>query len=110
MCIEGKSLETLITTNPGLPSRFFCFLASYQGERLYKLTESFADAKKPDVTIPMSMRLSVMEVLARRPDAHPHPPRTSMAIPMPMSMGGSSRSRTRCLLPTPRRSRHTSFS
>ena len=27
VCIEGKSLETLITTHPGLPSRFFCFLA-----------------------------------------------------------------------------------
>uniref|UniRef100_A0A7S0JJA9 cGMP-dependent protein kinase n=1 Tax=Calcidiscus leptoporus TaxID=127549 RepID=A0A7S0JJA9_9EUKA len=63
LCIEGRSLEQLFSTKPGLPSRFFCFLASYQANRLYKLTQSFADAKKPNVTIPLSLRLSIEEVM-----------------------------------------------
>ena len=39
MCIEGTFLEQLFQSNPQLPGRFFCFLAAYQAERLYKLTK-----------------------------------------------------------------------
>ena len=34
VCIEGAFLEQLFSSHPGLPGRFFCFLAAYQAERL----------------------------------------------------------------------------
>jgi len=66
ICIEGKSLEQLFATHPALPSRFFCFLASYQADRLYKQTQSMAESKSPSVTVPMSMRLSIGEVMGNQ--------------------------------------------
>ena len=43
LAIEGRGLDKLFETHPELPSRFFCFLASYQAERLYKGTKAFAE-------------------------------------------------------------------
>eukprot|EP00967_Tisochrysis_lutea_P092680 scaffold133722_cov26-Tisochrysis_lutea.AAC.1 len=62
IAIDGRSLEQLFSTNARLPSRFFCFLATYQGERLYKLTQSFAESQKPLVTISASLAISIEEV------------------------------------------------
>ena len=39
VCIDGAYLETLFTSHPKLPGRFFAFLASYQAKRLRNLTE-----------------------------------------------------------------------
>jgi beta-adrenergic-receptor kinase len=64
VCIEGTFLEQLFQSNPQLPGRFFCFLAAYQAERLYKLTKSFAEAAKPTVTAPNSLRLTIEQVMA----------------------------------------------
>jgi len=63
IAIDGRSLEQLFSTNARLPSRFFCFLATYQGERLYKLTQSFAESQKPLVTISASLAISIEEVI-----------------------------------------------
>jgi len=64
MCIEGTFLEQLFQSNPQLPGRFFCFLAAYQAERLYKLTKSFAEKAKPTVTAPNALRISIEQVMA----------------------------------------------
>jgi len=64
VCIEGTFLEQLFQSNPQLPGRFFCFLAAYQAERLYKLTKSFAESSKPKVTAPNSLRIGIEEVMA----------------------------------------------
>jgi beta-adrenergic-receptor kinase len=64
VCIEGTFLEQLFQSNPQLPGRFFCFLAAYQAERLYKLTKAFAESSKPKVTAPNSLRLSIEQVMA----------------------------------------------
>jgi len=63
IAIEGRALEQLFSTHPRLPSRFFCFLATYQGERLYKLTQSFAESQTPLVTISASLALSIDVVI-----------------------------------------------
>ena len=39
VCIDGMYLETLFSSHPKLPGRFFAFLASYQAKRLRNLTE-----------------------------------------------------------------------
>jgi len=64
VCIEGTFLEQLFQSNPQLPGRFFCFLAAYQAERLYKLTKSFAEKAKPTVTAPNALRISIEHVMA----------------------------------------------
>jgi len=63
VAIEGRRLEQLFSTHPRLPSRFFCFLATYQAERLYKLTQSFAESQQPQVTISASLAISIEEVI-----------------------------------------------
>ena len=42
VCIDGMYLETLFTSHPALPGRFFAFLASYQAKRLRVLTDQFS--------------------------------------------------------------------
>jgi len=39
VCIDGMYLETLFSSHPKLPGRFFAFLAGYQAKRLRGLTE-----------------------------------------------------------------------
>ena len=51
VCLEGAYLEELFQSSPGLPGRFFCFIAAYEAERLYQLTQSAAESKKPTVTV-----------------------------------------------------------
>jgi len=64
LCIEGRALEQLFQTQAHLPSRFFCFLATYQAERLRLQTQNFADSKQPKVTVPLSLRVSLEDVMA----------------------------------------------
>ena len=60
---DAPSLQ-LFTEKPELPVRFFYFLASYQSDRLYKLTQTAAESKKPKVTAASAMRISIAEVMA----------------------------------------------
>ena len=62
LCLQGASLERLFADTPLLPSRFFYFLAMYQADRLYKLTQSFA-AEKPHVTVAANLALSMTEIV-----------------------------------------------
>jgi CRP-like cAMP-binding protein len=66
MCLEGSYLEELFQESPGLPGRFFCFIAAYEAERLYQLTKGAADSKKPKVTVSNSVRVSLDEIMANR--------------------------------------------
>ena len=67
VCLEGAYLEELFQSSPGLPGRFFCFIAAYEAERLYQLTQSAADTKKgPQVTASNSVRLGLAEIMANR--------------------------------------------
>lgn len=63
VCLEGSYLEELFQSSPGLPGRFFCFIAAYEAERLYQLTQSAAEAKKPQVTAANSVRLPIADVM-----------------------------------------------
>jgi len=45
VCIDGMYLESLFSSHPKLPGRFFAFLASYQAKRLRALDEAFAKDK-----------------------------------------------------------------
>ena len=45
VCIDGMYLESLFSSHPKLPGRFFAFLASYQAKRLRALTDAFAKDK-----------------------------------------------------------------
>ena len=68
LAIEGRGLDKLFETHPELPSRFFCFLASYQAERLYKGTKAFAEqacgGAGPTMAVPLSARLPINEVMS----------------------------------------------
>ena len=66
VCIEGAFLEQLFSSHPGLPGRFFCFLAAYQAERLYKLTQTAAESKQPTVTASTGLRLKCDEVMGNQ--------------------------------------------
>lgn len=66
LCLEGAYLEELFQSSPGLPGRFFCFIAAYEAERLYQLTQTAAEAKKPTVTAVTSVRLPLKDVMANR--------------------------------------------
>ena len=46
VCVDGAYLESLFTSHPKLPGRFFAFLASYQARRLRNLTEAFSSEKR----------------------------------------------------------------
>ena len=63
ICLEGSYLEDLFQSSPGLPGRFFCFIAAYEAERLYQLTQSAAEAKAPTVTAANAVRLPIAEVM-----------------------------------------------
>jgi len=63
VCLEGQYLEELFQSSPGLPGRFFCFIAAYEAERLYQLTQSAAEAKAPTVTASNSVRLPISTVM-----------------------------------------------
>ena len=45
LCIEGSFLESLFTSQPQLPGRFFAFLAQYQARRLSDLTKLMSKDK-----------------------------------------------------------------
>lgn len=62
LCLHGRSLEHLFREAPTLPSRFFCFLAMYQANRLYMLTRSFA-AEKPHVSVAANLVVSLEEIM-----------------------------------------------
>ena len=64
VCLEGAYLEELFQSSPGLPGRFFCFIAAYEAERLYQLTQSAAEAKAPTVTASTAVRLELKEIMA----------------------------------------------
>jgi len=66
VCLEGSYLEELFQSSPGLPGRFFCFIAAYEAERLYQLTQSAAEAKKPTVTAANSVRLPLADVMSNQ--------------------------------------------
>jgi len=62
--LDGKALQKLFGECPGLPSRFFCFLAVYQAERLDKLTLAFADEHADVVASgPVGERPTVQQVM-----------------------------------------------
>lgn len=61
--MKVSALDALFKEHPRLPARFFCFLATYQGERLYKLTQAFADSQTPQVTIAASLAIPIEEVV-----------------------------------------------
>jgi len=61
--MEGKPLMQLFAKNPTLPSRFFCFLAVYQAERLFKLTQQFGTAKTDVVASAVGPRVPAKELL-----------------------------------------------
>ena len=64
VCLEGAYLEELFQSSPGLPGRFFCFIAAYEAERLYQLTRSAAEGKATTVTASSGMRVAFSEVTA----------------------------------------------
>ena len=66
VCLEGAYLEELFQSSPGLPGRFFCFIAAYEAERLYQLTQSAAESKQPTVTAATSVRLPMNEIMANK--------------------------------------------
>jgi len=45
VCVDGTYLESLFSSHPKLPGRFFAFLASYQAKRLRLLTAAFSKDK-----------------------------------------------------------------
>ena len=61
VCLEGQYLEELFQSSPGLPGRFFCFIAAYQAERLYQLTHAAAESKAPTVTT-SAIRVPVQQI------------------------------------------------
>jgi len=64
ICLEGTFLEQLFMHKPELPSRFFCFIAAYQADRLYKLTQTAAQAQGPQVTAVNRLRIPLTDVLS----------------------------------------------
>jgi len=63
VCLEGQYLEELFQSSPGLPGRFFCFIAAYEAERLYQLTQTAAEAKAPTVTASNAVRVPIKTVM-----------------------------------------------
>ena len=66
VCLEGAYLEELFQSSPGLPGRFFCFIAAYEAERLYQLTQSAAESKAPTVTATTSVRVPLSDVMQNK--------------------------------------------
>ena len=66
VCLEGSYLEELFQSSPGLPGRFFCFIAAYEAERLYQLTQQAGESKAPTVTAATSVRVALSEVMSNR--------------------------------------------
>lgn len=62
--LEGTFLDSLFRTEPGLPSRFYCFLATVQAGRLRELSSAAVSATKPEVHASNYTRLSLEEVMA----------------------------------------------
>jgi serine/threonine protein kinase len=61
--LEGTSLDALFRTEPGLPSRFYCFLATTQAMRLRELSSTAVSASKPEVHASNYSRLSIEQVM-----------------------------------------------
>mmetsp|Transcript_30162 Transcript_30162/g.75706 ORF Transcript_30162/g.75706 Transcript_30162/m.75706 type:complete len:201 (+) Transcript_30162:1-603(+) len=61
--LEGKFLDSLFRTEPGLPSRFYCFLATSQASRLRELSNNVGSAKKPEVHASNYIRLSIRQIM-----------------------------------------------
>lgn len=62
--LEGSFLDSLFRTEPGLPSRFYCFLATSQAGRLRELSSAAVSATKPEVHASNYTRLSIEQVMA----------------------------------------------
>mmetsp|Transcript_18327 Transcript_18327/g.53484 ORF Transcript_18327/g.53484 Transcript_18327/m.53484 type:complete len:868 (+) Transcript_18327:207-2810(+) len=62
--LEGAFLDSLFRTEPGLPSRFYCYLATVQAKRLRELSAVAVSSTKPEVHAASYARRSAAEVLA----------------------------------------------
>jgi serine/threonine protein kinase/CRP-like cAMP-binding protein len=51
VCVEGSYLEKLFSSHETLPGRFFAFLATYQAERLRRLTDTFTPGKRRSIAV-----------------------------------------------------------
>jgi serine/threonine protein kinase/CRP-like cAMP-binding protein len=61
--LEGSFLDSLFRTEPGLPSRFYCFLATTQASRLRELSAAAVSSTKPEVHASNYARLSIRQVM-----------------------------------------------
>jgi len=62
--LEGAFLDSLFRTEPGLPSRFYCFLATTQAKRLRELSSVAVSATKPEVHAASYARRSIEQIMA----------------------------------------------
>lgn len=61
--LEGQYLDSLFRTEPGLPSRFYCFLATTQASRLKELSASAVSSTKREVHASNYARLTISQVM-----------------------------------------------
>jgi len=62
--LEGQYLDSLFRTEPGLPSRFYCFLATTQANRLKELSASAVSSTKREVHASNYARLTSTQVMS----------------------------------------------